>query len=176
MDLKIEECAIPIGKSKVINDYFQKVKDDLEFNFYYNFLISPIPNELMEEEEVLKELNKEFPVRHMGISKFCPFTHHKWHQDTDRGVTVNMLLQSQRSQVLFGHPQEMGENYEKFGKNGTINFVELNYEPETFYLFNAQINHSIFNFEGDRYLFTLEFEKDKNELSYEDILKYYESI
>jgi hypothetical protein len=49
-------------------------------------------------------------------------------------------------------------------------FIELQYQPDTYYIFNTQINHMVLNFEEPRLLLTIEFGEDKNLLSYDDLL------
>jgi hypothetical protein len=48
---------------------------------------------------------------------------------------------------------------------------ELPYKPMTYYLFNTQVEHTVYNFETTRYLMSIEFAKDKNELTFEDLVK-----
>jgi hypothetical protein len=48
---------------------------------------------------------------------------------------------------------------------------ELQYKPATYYLFNTQVSHTVYNFETTRYLMSIEFAKDKNELTFEDLVK-----
>jgi hypothetical protein len=47
---------------------------------------------------------------------------------------------------------------------------ELKYKPSTYYLFNTQVPHTVYNFETTRYLMSIEFAKDKDELSFENLL------
>jgi phage anti-repressor protein len=48
---------------------------------------------------------------------------------------------------------------------------ELSYKPQTYYLFNTQVTHTVYNFETTRYLLSIEFAKNKEQLSYEELLK-----
>ena len=41
----------------------------------------------------------------------------------------------------------------------------------TYYLFNTQVEHTVYNFETTRYLLSIEFAKEKHELFFEDIVK-----
>lgn len=76
-----------------------------------------------------------------------PNTCYNWHIDTERSVGINMLLSDVNSKCLFS------EN-----PNSVVSeFEELVYEPNTYYIFNTQKPHSVLNFEGDRYLFSVEF-------------------
>jgi hypothetical protein len=49
-------------------------------------------------------------------------------------------------------------------------FTELQYQPDTYYVFNTQVNHMVLNFEQPRLLLTIEFGEDKDALSYDDLL------
>ena len=48
---------------------------------------------------------------------------------------------------------------------------ELPYKLNTYYIFNTQVEHTVYNFETTRYLLSIEFAKEKHELKYEDIVK-----
>jgi phage anti-repressor protein len=48
---------------------------------------------------------------------------------------------------------------------------ELKYKPNTYYLFNTQVPHTVYNFETTRYLLSVEFAKDRDQLSFNDLLK-----
>jgi hypothetical protein len=41
----------------------------------------------------------------------------------------------------------------------------------TYYLFNTQVEHTVYNFETTRYLLSIEFAKEKHELTFENLLK-----
>ena len=173
MDIKIEDCVTPLETSSgAIYDYFQKNRETMPYYNYYHFYLSPLPQELIEEEPVLKKIHDQYPIEGMGISKFYPFTNHRWHMDTDRGLSVNMLLEHERSHVLFKYKDPERNP----GLIGCERIHEVNYKPQRFYLFNTQIEHTISNFEGERYTFIMKFVQDKSEINYYDVLKYYESI
>jgi hypothetical protein len=70
--------------------------------------------------------------------------------------------------------------YYEIGKKSTIKvdldqtvfkIDELKYKPSTYYLFNTQVPHTVYNFETTRYLMSVEFAKDKDQLSFNDLLK-----
>jgi hypothetical protein len=97
----------------------------------------------------------------VGIIKLDPYTCYDWHTDTRRGVGINMLLTTfDRSVCAFAS-----------NKEGTVfEIEELKYKPATYYIFNTQVPHTVYNFETTRYLMSVEFAKDKSELSFEDLL------
>ena len=173
MEVTLSDCVTPLEKSSgAIYSYFDKNRDSMAYYNYYHFYLSPLPMELIDEEPVLKKIHSAYPIEGMGISKFYPWTNHRWHQDTDRGLSVNMLLEHERSHVLFRYD----DTEQNVGMVGCRRIHEINYEPNRFYLFNTQIEHTISNFEGYRYTFIMKFVQDKDEINYYDALEYYESI
>ena len=56
-------------------------------------------------------------------------------------------------------------------KEGVVfNIEELKYKPATYYIFNTQIPHTVYNFETTRYLMSVEFAKEKHELSFDQLV------
>jgi hypothetical protein len=81
-----------------------------------------------------------------------PNTTYNWHVDSDRKVGLNMLLQDGQSHCLFAT--------EDFGVRCVVE--ELQYQPNSYYVFNTQVPHMVLNLEQPRYLFSLEFlDKDR---------------
>jgi hypothetical protein len=80
--------------------------------------------------------------------------------DGRRGVCVNMLLNDVKSHCLFEVEHD----------EATHTFLELKYRLGSYYVFNNQVPHMVINFNESRYLMSVEFEADKNELSYEQLL------
>ena len=97
-----------------------------------------------------------------GVVMLPPHTFYNWHKDTRRGVSINMVLNPQDglSHCVFTPDKDVvvGE------------FVELQYKPDTYYVFNTQVDHMVLNFETPRLLLTIEFGEDKDALSYDDLL------
>ena len=48
---------------------------------------------------------------------------------------------------------------------------ELQYKPNTYYLFNTQVDHTVYNFESTRFLLSIEFQLDKDHLTFDQLLK-----
>lgn len=133
-----------------------------EWQEYYNFQAKLIPHELLFQDEFLRNLFGDYKFIG-GVLKMDPYTCYDWHTDTRRGVGINMLLTppTQRQTCVF----KIAEGYPVF------EIEELRYKPSTYYLFNTQVPHTVYNFETTRYLLSIEFAKDKDELSYEKLLK-----
>ena len=132
---------------------------DEDWQTYYNFMALKVPEEILDEEPLLVELAKKRKF-HAGLLRMEPNTCYNWHMDTDRQVGLNMLvLDDGDSKCVFAA-----------GYCGIVVPIrELKYKEFTYYVFNTQIPHTVYNFSEPRYLFTLEFcEEDKN-LSYQDL-------
>ena len=172
-NVTMNDCVTLLGQSSgAVYNYLIQNRDNMEYFNYYHFFLSPLPLELIEEEPILKRIHNRFPIEGMGISKFFPYTNHRWHKDTDRGLSINMLLEHQRSHVLFRYP----DPYNDQKIVGCQRIHEVNYEPNKFYLFNTQEEHTISNYEGDRYTFIMKFKQNKDEIDYYQVKEYYESL
>ena len=151
-----------IGKKSTI------LKDLEDFAFspsdwlpYYNFDAKRIPPEIVFQDDFFIWLSHRYSFV-AGILKLDPYVCYDWHIDTRRGVGVNMILTPfDRSICAF-----------KVDLDQTVFKIdELKYKPGTYYLFNTQVSHTVYNFETTRYLMSIEFAKNKDELSFNDLLK-----
>lgn len=127
---------------------------------YYNFKAIQVPVELLSKDSFLMGLfcKHSFVA---GIVQLSPYVCYDWHIDSRRGVGVNMLLTPEiKSHCLFTSTE-----------GAQFPFEELVYEPDTYYLFNTQVRHTVINFYEPRYLFTIEFAADKDQLSFENLLE-----
>ena len=125
---------------------------------YYNFQATQIPDEILSKDPVLVDLVYKHPYM-AGIIQLSPYVCYDWHTDTRRGVGVNMLLTPEiKSSCLFAK-----------GEGVQFKFEELPYKPDTYYLFNTQVRHTVINFDQPRYLFTIEFLADKDQLSFNNL-------
>jgi hypothetical protein len=157
-------CYQKINKPSVfINDYFQSSIKYHNWQIYRGWNSTEIPLEqTLNNEPVLKTLDERFKIAHLGILLMDPNNFYKWHVDGERGVSINMLLTyDSPSYCLFGDP-----NYENITQT---EFIKLEYQPNTFYIFNTQWPHSVINFDKPRYMFTVMFEQTKESLTFKDI-------
>lgn len=106
----------------------------------------------------LKTIDSIAKIKSAGVTRMLSFDHYKLHKDINRGVGINMLLQHKNSFCAFVDIEE----------NKTI---QLPYQSNTMYLLNVQVAHTVFNFEEDRYLFTIEFEDTLRLLPYRGLVK-----
>lgn len=147
-------------QSATITDYFEVNKHNLQYQPLLGWMVSPLPEEIVFGEPLLREINSQFKILRAGIIRMETNRCYKWHVDMYRGVTINMLLTPEsQSHCYFGDSND--EYQEQF------NFIELKYTKNEFYLFNTDIIHTVLNYNEPRYLFTIEFAQPKHELSYE---------
>jgi len=128
---------------------------------HYNFNVKPVPIELIAQDNFFKWLHARYGFV-VGVLKLDPYTCYDWHTDTRRGVGINMLLTPFDRSVCAFAPTKEGVVFE---------IEELKYKPATYYIFNTQVPHTVYNFETTRYLMSVEFAKDKDELTFEDLVK-----
>jgi hypothetical protein len=118
-----------------------------------------VPFELAYSDPILYMLGMQHKLA-VGIIRLDPHTTYDWHTDTRRGVSINMLLNNAKSNCLFSVSEA----------EATHSFVELKYRLGSYYLFNNQVPHMVLNFNESRYLMSVEFEADKNELTFDKLL------
>jgi len=132
---------------------------------------------LLPREPLLSEIYRRHRFK-AGILRLGPRSYYDWHIDTRRGVGVNVLLSTG------GHHHSLfSPDYSEVHDDGDTTgnhkmdprvylhrFEELEYEPHIYYLYNNQVHHTVYNFGKTRYLFSIEFEEDKDSLSYNGLL------
>jgi len=157
-------------KSTIRDKIIEHSRNDEPWFPYYNFIAKPIPHEILEEDLFFKLLSTRYKYIG-GVIKVEPHTTYDWHVDTRRGVGINMLLSPQ-------HPMLSKCLFKVHRDEATTKFVQLIYEPDVYYAFNTQIEHMVINFKKPRYMLSIEFFKDKDELTYaqlcQDIRNNYE--
>lgn len=132
---------------------------DSEWLPYYNFMALRVPDEILNQEPLLVELAKKRKFQ-AGLLRMDPNTCYNWHVDTDRHVGLNMLvLDDGKSKCLFCT-----------GEFGVVMPIqELKYKEFTYYVFNTQIPHTVYNFSEPRYMFSLEFLDEDKGLTYDEL-------
>ena len=147
--------------SKIAFDLLQFVylSEEKDWLPYYNFMAMKVPEHILDKEPLLVDLAKKRKF-HAGILKMDPNTCYNWHVDTSRQVGLNMLvLDDGQSKCVFA----TGE----FGV--VVPIKELKYKEFTYYVFNTQIPHTVYNFTEPRYLFSLEFLDEDKGLTYDEL-------
>lgn len=124
---------------------------------YFGFKTKVVPNEIIFKDKTLKSIFEMYPFTG-GILKLDPYEIYDWHKDSRRGVTINMLLKGFESKCFFRDDISKEE------------FL-LNYEPNTYFLFNTQKTHKVCNGSDVRYVFSIEFFETLETLNYENLYK-----
>jgi hypothetical protein len=123
-----------------------------QWHRHYNFDVVPVDPLLLRTDPVMAFLMSKYAFIG-GVSKMPENTCYHWHTDTVRQTSINMLLKDGGdSRCLFTKPTA----------EVSFPFMELSYLPDTYYVFNTQMPHTVYNFTKPRYLFSLEFfDKDR---------------
>jgi hypothetical protein len=149
---------IPV-QSTIADKLFDFATTTSEWKPYFNFQATQVPFDLAFSDPILYMMGMQHKLA-VGILRLDPYTTYDWHVDERRGVCVNMLLNNAKSNCLFSVGAALA----------THSFIELKYRVGSYYVFNNQVPHMVTNFNESRYLMSVEFEADKNELSYEQLL------
>ena len=146
-------------KSAIAKEVLTFALSNKNWQEYYNFKAVQVPAEIVAKDQFLMSLFHKHPFA-AGIVRLDPNVCYDWHTDTRRGVGVNMLLTPEiKSHCLFTSHEGV-----------QFPFQELPYKPDTYYLFNTQVRHMVINFDQPRYLFTIEFAEDKDQLSFDSLV------
>lgn len=123
-----------------------------------------LPDSLFLGDPFLSWLYTQRPFS-SGILRMAPWTNYTWHRDVERGCSLNLLLSDPlKSRCLFRHsPNEQ--------RHHMYHILNLPYDTTNYFCLNTQIEHSVFNWEEDRFVFTLHFEQGIAEFNYMDLLK-----
>jgi hypothetical protein len=150
----------PIGRSNIVKPLMELVKQSLidEWMTYYNFRALPVPVTILLKDPFFTKLAERHSF-HAGILRMPGSTCYNWHTDTERKVSINMLLQDVQSDCLFmdGEPSI------------TFRCRKVPYFPETYYAFNTQVPHMVINHVGDRYMFSVEFLGSSKDLTFDEL-------
>jgi hypothetical protein len=150
-----EDCFTPLKEKAVEVPAYIKwlINEKPDWQEHFSFQAFPIPLEFIDIEPALKQLDQVWRISRLGLLRIERMTVYDWHVDQERESCVNLLYSlDNNSHTLFGTQRD------QLNKD----VIELKYAPDTFYLFNNQVEHTVINLDGPRYLFSLYFEKEKN--------------
>jgi hypothetical protein len=157
--MTLEECYAEFKLESVLVKNFIEFFKTIPVRVRTGFQTHPVEKKYWIKEPLLARINQQFPIEKCGIMKMDPCTTYDWHTDETRGVCINWLIEHTSSFCLFG------ESIDEYN----LSVIRVPYEANKFFLFNNQIPHTVTNFEGNRYLFTVVFEKQKDDLCYKDV-------
>ena len=149
-----------LNKSIITNKLLDIANNSDEWFYHFNFETKLVPLKLLLEDEFFIWLFYRYKFI-ASVLKLDPYICYNWHTDSRRGVSINMLLTPDaRSFCVFGDSIHKSQ----------IKIEDLCYKPDTYYLFNTQVPHTVFNFETTRYMLSIEFSKDLNNLTFDQLM------
>lgn len=96
-------------KSSISAQILEIAHNSEPWTTYFSFRLKVVPSEIFLKDEFLTWLRRGY-VFQAAVIKLDPYTCYDWHTDTNRGVSVNMLLNPYvRSYCLFS-PNKGGAN------------------------------------------------------------------
>ena len=129
---------------------------------HFGFDCIEIDRSWIDKEPALKAVHSLHKIRQLGLLKVQAESMYDWHVDGYRQSCLNMLIsENHNSFTLFGRQR----NY--INKD----IVQLQYAPNTYYLFNNQMEHCVINLDGPRYLFSLYFEEEASYLQLRTLME-----
>jgi hypothetical protein len=148
-----------VDESSDVQQLLDFANNSSDWKDYFNFNTLEVPVPLLKRDPFYKKLFDIEPFQ-AGILKMAPNSCYTWHRDSNRGVTVNTLLDHEQSFCFFAQDAEQ------------ISFPteRLDYKIGAKYLFNTQKHHMVTNMSSPRYLLSIEFYKDKRYLDYSDLV------
>lgn len=155
----MSEIFFPVKATEIKAEILDVIYNGEEWVPYYNFMAKKIPDEVVQKDEFLAKVYEAEPFM-AGITMMHPMTVYDWHVDSKRGATLNMLVDAGACLTMFTTPEA---NYVR-----PIRVAE--YTPEYYHFFNTQVPHTVFNFDKPRYLFTVEFQKSREEFTPQDLV------
>lgn len=149
--MKKELCFYEIKSKCTIRQKLLKQieeRSDVEWAKEFEWKSLLIPDELLMEDPFLRKLKGrvDFLGHILGI---MPYQFYDWHTDDPRSVSINLLLNDCHCHTLFS-------------RRGAYicDFVELVYKPDTYYILNTNVDHSLINFDKPRFILSLSFRKE----------------
>jgi len=119
-----------------------------------------VSQELVQKDKFLTYLNSY--VKDSGkleLYKYPAMTYYFFHTDVYNKYNFNYTFESYNSFSLFKATEE--DTVQENALKTNCNIINLPYTPKTWYLFNAQIPHGVFNLdEKDRYLLSYTVSKE----------------
>ena len=127
---------------------------------YFNFLACQIdPEVFLLQDNFYSWLYQRHKYK-AGILCMESKTIYNWHKDTNRGVCINSLI----------YTPNISYTYFRESSEVTNKVTELPYQPGARFIFNNQEEHMVVNHTGIRLMLSLEFEEDKDNLSFDQLL------
>lgn len=161
--------------SEVFNEMFDNI-NSIEFSHFgerIQWKGKNIDQSIKLQDPFLYYLDQFFGNHgKLQLLKFPAHTYYKFHIDKYNKFNFNYTFEHYESLSLFRALPEDSDHDNLHDEN--FNIIKLSYEPNKWYLFNAQIPHAVINLdEKHRYVLTYTVSKE-SDISYEtavDIIK-----
>jgi hypothetical protein len=150
---------LPIGQFFSPKLHDRVWNPETEWVKYYNFTACSVDNNILFEDEFYHWLYTRHKYK-AGVLRMENKTMYNWHCDTKRGVCINSMIATPNTSYTF---------FREYS-DVSHSLVELQYYPGSRFIFNNQKEHMVINYDGLRLMLTIEFEEDKNKLSYINLL------
>ena len=134
-------------KSQLVDSLWDLILDKENWHTYYSFTGKHVDKDLWEKDIFLKKLSEKY-VLLVGILSVPPNTVYNWHIDVGnhcRKLGINMLLSNSPSHCLFTDNSDVVLS----------NTIELQYQPNTYYVLNTQQKHTVINLNTQRYILSV---------------------
>lgn len=146
--------------SKIISSLSESLSQIDTWESNYGLHTCIISDKIWRKEPLLDIIDKQFPIEFGFLIKIPPSTLYNWHVDGTRAAGINLkLTQDAHSYTLFGDTLDEWNDQ----------FVQLDYQNDSFYLFNTQHKHCVINFDKYRYMFTIQLMQNKDHITYQEI-------
>jgi hypothetical protein len=149
----MEKYFLKTSHKSEIHEKIFSLKD--HFDWYTGrkndqFQVKNLSQSYILKDKFLSYISKEIPGT-IKLFKFPPGCMYRWHKDGNNIFNFNLTFKKQKSIVFF-----QNDDYDPTNFHPALQpIVHLEYEPEFWYLFNANMSHCIFNYDNDwRYLLT----------------------
>lgn len=129
-----------------------------------SFLAKQVDHRTALKDPLFQKLAEKFQFV-VSILRMEPWTTYNWHIDDERTCGINMLLTDGPSHCLFNLRTDQGSSVSQV--------AELNYEPDTYYLFNTNMFHMVINLDKPRYLMSVQFCDHTN---YQELLSFFKGV
>lgn len=155
-----KDCFLELGDlpggTKVLIDPIRLHKKSEWFS-HLGFDVLLLSNDHIPSIPTLCAINKIAPIDRIVVLSMPASSVYNWHIDDHRSSTVNLLVNNHDcSNCFFGDPIDSNRH----------NLLELQYQPNKFYLFNTKKEHMVINRGERRYMVSLQF---RTKLTFENI-------
>jgi hypothetical protein len=171
-----------------MNQYFYKVSREIndlqdlyniKDNFYWHtgnknnmWQVKEFDQTYLEKDRFLKKLSKKIPGV-LRFYKYPPMCYYRWHIDDRSSYNFNYTFTKNKAFALFQNSHKDSSIYHP----AISHVIPLEYDPKHWYLFNADILHSVYNLDTEwRYVLSYVVLREFTDINYTRALEIIEEI